>query len=178
MKLGLDLQRFGTVGWRIMPKQVSETQIKVHLQTLIETPQRIAACTQGMDEIRLNTAPAPNEWSAVEILAHLRGCADVWSYSIYAMLILDEPELAHIHPRDWTKKLNYSILSFAENFQAFRAGRDNLVRILKGLSFEQWGRSARFIGKANTYTIFGETMRMALHEVDHCNQLDTMFSSD
>jgi hypothetical protein len=155
-----------------MPKKITEAQIREHLQTLRATPQRIATYTEGLDERRLSTPPAPGEWSVVEILAHLRGCADVWSYSIYAMLTLDSPELAHIHPRDWTKKQNYSTLTFTENFQAFKVGRDNLVRILEGLSFEEWGRSARFIGKANIYTIFGETMRMALHEVDHNHQLE------
>ncbi|MBZ0284745.1 MAG: DinB family protein [Anaerolineae bacterium] len=161
-----------------MPKKVTEAQVKIHLKMLIETPERIAACTAGMDETRLKMPPAPNEWSLVEILAHLRGCAEVWSYSIYAMLTLDKPELGHIHPRDWTKRLGYADLSFAENFQAFKVGRDHLVRILQGLTFEEWDRSCRFIGRANTFTVFGETMRMALHELDHCQQIEAMFSSE
>ena len=161
-----------------MPKKITEAGISLHLQTLRETPKRIAACTQGVAELRLTTPPAPDAWSVRDILAHLRGCAEVWSYSIYAMLTLDEPELAYIHPRNWTKKLGYSTLSFAENFQAFAVARASLLHILEGLSFEQWGRSARLIGKVNTYSVFGETMRMALHEADHYDQFETMFSAD
>ena len=156
-------------------KKITEDQIRLHLRTLVEAPQRISACTRGLDEARLRMAPAPDEWSVVEIMAHVRGCAEVWSYSIYAMLVLDNPELTFFHPRDWSKKLGYASLPFAENFQAYKLGRDNLVRILDGLPFEAWGRSARFTGKTNPYTVFGETLRMARHELDHCQQLETMF---
>jgi hypothetical protein len=91
------------------------------------------------------------------------------------MLTLDKPQLAYIHPREWTQKLGYAALSFADNFEAYRIGRANLLRILGGLSFEDWNRSATFIGKANVYTIFGETLRMAEHDLDHSQQLEAMF---
>ena len=161
-----------------MPKDViTEARIALHLQTLRQTPQCIAACTAGLDEQRLRTAPLPKEWSPVEVLAHLRGCAEVWSYSIYAMLTLDNPELAHIHPRDWAKKLGYAKLSFGENFQAFEAGRKSLLRVLEGLPFAAWECSTRFIGRHNAFTIFGETGRMALHEAQHCEQIEAILLS-
>jgi hypothetical protein len=157
-----------------MPKIATEAQIKIHLQTLTETPSRLLACSAGLDETRLKTAPASDAWSVVEHLAHLRGAADVWSFSIYAMLTTDKPQLAYLHPREWAKRQKYTKLSFAENFEAFKIGRDNLLRILTGLSMEEWGRSATITGKVNTFTVFGETLRMASHEADHCQQLQTM----
>ena len=161
-----------------MPKKITDSGIKTHLQTLRDTPQRIATLIEGKTETDLRLASAPKEWSAVENLAHLRACADVWGYTIYAIYMLDTPQLAFIHPRDWTKKMGYTRLTFEENFLAFRVERKNLIRILEKLTFEEWGRSASFIGKANTQTIFSQTMRMALHELDHCNQLEAMFSGD
>ena len=160
-----------------MPETITDAKISLYLQTLTETPQRIAARTTGIDEVRLKTKPAPGEWSPVEILAHLRGCADVWSYSIYAMLTLDEPQLAFIHPRNWTKMQGYDGLSFVENLRAFEVERKNLLRILQSLSFEAWGRRTWFIGKANVHTIFDETHRMATHEAEHCNQLEAILFS-
>jgi Holliday junction resolvasome RuvABC DNA-binding subunit len=160
-----------------MSKKITEEQISLHLQTLKSTPERIAAAIKESDETRLQTPFVLGEWSAVQILAHLRGCAEVWSYTIYAMLILDTSELAHIHPRDWVKKLGYEKLSFEENFTAFKVERNNLIRMLEKLTFEDWRRSASFIGRANTQTIFSQTMRMALHELDHCKQLEAMFAA-
>jgi hypothetical protein len=160
-----------------MPPRITESEIKLHLQTLIETPGRIASYTAGLDEARLKAPPAPDEWSLVGILAHLRACTEVWSFSIYAMLTVDNPQMADIHPRDWMKRLNYAKLSFATNFDAFKVERDNLVRILQGLTFEEWERAGIFTGKVNTHTVFSQVRRMALHETDHMDQLEAMFSS-
>lgn len=49
------------------------------------------------------------EWLIVAILAHLRACDDVWSCSIYAMLVQDNPLLAAIHPRQWVKVTPYTV---------------------------------------------------------------------
>jgi hypothetical protein len=38
--------------------------------------------------------------------------------------------------------------------------------------FADWNRSARFPGKVNTFTVFGETMRMVLHASDHWEQIE------
>ena len=155
-----------------MPKKVNQAQIESSLYTLRETPLRLLAWTAGMDETRLQAAPEPNEWSMAEILAHVRAGAEVWSYSVYAMLTLDSPQLAHVHPRDWMKTLGYAKLSFADNFRAFEVERQNLLRVLERLSWADWERPATFIGKVNSTTIFGETFRMALHEADHWNQFE------
>lgn len=158
-----------------MPQKITEAGIKEHLQTISEAPGRIAAATKGVDETRLRTPPAPGEWSAVQVLAHLKSSADVWAYSIYAMLTLDSPQLADIHPRAWAKIQKYETLPFAELFLAFEVEHKNLVRILRRLSFEDWGRTSTFIGKVNTFTIFSQTMRMAMHDLDHCQQIEAMF---
>ena len=162
----------------IVPKQVTEAQIREYLHTLSDAPQRIFACTQGLDELRLKTPPASKEWSAAEIMGHVRGAAEVWTRSIHDMITRDSPQLTYVAPRDWVKKQQYMKLSFAENLEAYRAERENLMRVLQGLTLAQWNRSATFVGKFNTFTVFGEVRRMALHDLDHCDQLEAMFLSD
>ena len=49
---------------------------------LAETPPRIAALTAGLAPAQLRTAPNQGEWSANDVLAHLRSCADVWGNCI------------------------------------------------------------------------------------------------
>ena len=158
----------------IIPKKITEAKIQSHLQTLAETPQRLALYSQGYDDTRLTTRPAPKQWSPVDILAHLRSCADVWGYSIYAMLIIDAPELTFIHPRQWARMQRYHKLSFAENLLAFDVERQNLLRKLHELKFETWLRTTRFTGKVNTHTLFSQTERMALHEAQHCDQIEAL----
>lgn len=92
------------------------------------------------------------------------------------MLSQDQPVLTYVHPREWMKKQGYASLSFAVNYPAYSSERDHLLDVLRRLSFEEWGRSATFERKANVYTVFGEVLRMARHDSDHCDQLETMFS--
>jgi hypothetical protein len=42
------------------------------LTLLAETPQRIAALTSDLEPAQLHTSPNPDEWSANDVLAHLR----------------------------------------------------------------------------------------------------------
>ena len=154
-----------------MPKRVTQAQIIEYLQILRESPHRIATVTAGIDESRLKKAP-PQEWSLLQIMAHLRASAEVWSTSIFTMLTVDNPQMDFIHPRKWDKKQGYGTLSFAENLMVFDLWRMTLLHTLEPLSFEAWGRTGRVIGKVNTFTVFGETMRMALHESDHWEQID------
>jgi hypothetical protein len=156
---------------------VTEAQIREYLQSLNEAPRRIAACTQGLDEIRLKTAPAPDEWSAEEIMAHVRGSAEARTRTIHKMLALDNPRLPYVSPRGWVRKQKYDTLSFAENFRAYQVERADLIRVLQGLSLDQWNRSATFTGKSSASTVFDQAMSMAQHDLDHCNQLETMFPS-
>jgi hypothetical protein len=47
------------------------------LALLTETPPRIAALTASLAAAQLHAAPGQGEWSANEVLAHLRACADM-----------------------------------------------------------------------------------------------------
>lgn len=47
------------------------------LTMLAATPLRLEAGALGVDPLLLGTKPAPHEWSANDVLAHLRACADV-----------------------------------------------------------------------------------------------------
>src|SRR5262245_49175028 len=49
------------------------------------------ALTAGLVPELLHTAPAPHEWSAVDVLAHLRACADVWGNCIAEIIAHDHP---------------------------------------------------------------------------------------
>lgn len=149
---------------------ISMAERELYIATLAETPRRIAACTQGLSDDLLARPPVPKAWSVQEILAHLRACADLWTFSIYAMLVADQPELADIHPRQWSKGLAKAEPGFQEAFQRFVLEREQLIRVLVGLAPEAWERSAQ-IGKRR-HTVFSQVRRMALHEGEHCAQIE------
>src|SRR6266568_9489674 len=68
------------------------------LTLLAETPTRIAALTADLSPEEVQMRPTPEEWSANEVLAHLRACADVWGTCIRTILEEDRPTWRAVSP--------------------------------------------------------------------------------
>jgi DinB superfamily len=152
--------------------KATPAQIEEVLQTLAETPRRIAVATETTAAEQLMYRPDAKSWSANDILAHLRACADVWGETIEAMLQEDEPTLKHISPRTYIRKTCYPELPFQDSFQAFVGQRDDLLQTLGGLEFAGWSRGALI--KDRRHTVFTQARRLALHEATHIEQLEAL----
>ena len=74
------------------------------LTLLSATPASIAQMTKSLSEERLLRRPDVDAWSAQEIVAHLRACAEVWGRSIDRMVAEDHPTIRYVSPRGWIKK--------------------------------------------------------------------------
>jgi hypothetical protein len=140
-------------------------------QVLEETPRLIVEAVRDIDGARLQDKSHTKNWSVNEILAHLRSCADVWGDSIAAMLTENIPTLPELHPRTWIKETNYPALPFHESFQAFVKQRERLLITLRDLSFEDWSRAAMIAGRK--HTVFTQARRMAKHEKEHYEQIES-----
>jgi uncharacterized damage-inducible protein DinB len=149
-------------------------EIRQALTRLEQTPLRRAAAASGLSEEALKTAPGEKSWSAAEILAHLRACADVWTYSIYAMLAEDTPTLADINERKWAKVTGYAALPFSRSLEAFSLQREALLQALNSLPPDSWGRPALILGRR--HTVFTQARRMAKHEAEHCDQVEALLA--
>ena len=71
------------------------------LTLLAAAPSHIVAATADLNATQLRAAPAPEQWSANDVLAHLRACADVWGGCIATILAQDEPTFRAVNPRTW-----------------------------------------------------------------------------
>ena len=77
--------------------------VEKYIGLLADSPLALSQMAEPYGEDALAASLGPKTWSAVEILAHLRGCSDVWTFSILAMLAEHEPTLAPMDPRRWAK---------------------------------------------------------------------------
>src|SRR6266699_4473855 len=96
------------------------------LTLLAETPTRIAALTTDLSPEELQMRPAPDEWSANGVLAHLRACADVWGNCIMTIIAEDRPTWRAVSPRTWIKQTDYPELQFRPSVHAFTTQRADL----------------------------------------------------
>ena len=149
------------------------------LTLLAEAPPRIAAFTAGLIPAQLHVKPNHDEWSANDVLAHLRSCADVWGNCIEVIIVQDSPTIRAVNPRTWIKKTDYLEQEFQPSLQAFTVQRTELLAILKPLRPEVWSRSATVTGagKVLERTVLFYAQWLASHERPHLKQINRIAST-
>jgi hypothetical protein len=150
-------------------KQLSNEKL---LTLLKNNPLTIAELVADLTANQLRTAPEDGEWTAVEILAHLRSCADVWGSCIVTILAEDHPTIRATNPTTWIKNTNYPDLEFQPSFQAFTTQRAELLTRLEPLAPEDWLRGATVTGagKPLERTVQFYAQWLAKHERSHLKQ--------
>src|SRR5215475_5384940 len=156
--------------------KVSTAETRSVLSMLAATPRRIASLSREVEISELHFRPHPDSWSANDILAHLRACADVWGKSIVEMITRDHPKLRYISPRSWIRKTDYLELEFRGSLKAFSDQRRELLRVLKGLAIKDWSFFLMFPRppRGREQTVFSYACRIAEHEDKHCDQIEAV----
>ena len=149
------------------------------LTALEEGPSRISEYTAGLTRAQLHTAPVPGEWSANEVLAHLRSCADVWGDCMTTILQKDRPTIRAMNPRAWIERTDYLEQEFRSSLETFSVQRSALLTVLKPLPPEAWSRSAKVTGAGKTLerSVYSYADWMAEHERPHLKQIKRIAST-
>jgi hypothetical protein len=140
---------------------------------LADAPSRLADLTEGLGQAQLLVPPEPGEWSAREVLAHLRACSDVWGNCILAILAEDTPTLRAVDPRTWIKRTDYLEQEFQPALLAFATQRADLLAVLEPLTPEDWSLAATFTGAGTPLvrTVHTYAQWMTRHERPHIKQI-------
>lgn len=144
------------------------------LALLAATPERFAALTTGLTPAQLRTRPSQDEWSANEVLAHVRACADVRGGPILRIIAEEHPTLRAVNPLTWIERTDYLDLEFEVSLRAFAAQRAGLLAALRPLGPEDWARAATVTGagKPLIRTALGYAQWVAHHERPHVRQME------
>jgi hypothetical protein len=157
-----------------MPRAArAESEIHAVLTALSDTPKEIARITRRCSDRQLHRKPEAQAWSAQEIVAHLRACAEVWGRSIERMLAEINPTIRYVSPRGWIKRTDYLQQSFHDSLGAFSYRRVTLVKTLSELDAIDWVRRATFTATTlgREATVLSYARRIADHEAQHLGQL-------
>ncbi len=149
------------------------------LTLLAETPARIAAVTADLPSVQLHTAPSHEAWSANDVLAHLRACADIWGDCMHRMIAEDAPTLRAVNPTTWITKTDYPEQEFRPSLHAFAAQRADLLAVLAPLPREGWSRAATVTGAGTPLerTVLSYGRRLAGHERQHVTQVERIVAT-
>ena len=145
------------------------------LTILNATPPRLATLTAGLTPAQLQTAPSVGEWSANEVLAHLRACNEVWGgYYMMTILAQDRPTIKALNPRTWIKTTDYLDQAFQSSLRAFTEQRSKLLAVLEPLPLKDWTRTNTLTGagKPLQQTLLYHADGLARHERAHLKQIE------
>ena len=149
------------------------SEIQAVLTALSATPKEIARIARGCSVRQLHRKPAADAWSAREIVAHLRACAEVWGRGIERMLAEDHPTIRYVSPRGWINKTDYLRQSFHDSLGDFSHRRVKLVKTLSEIDALDWSRGATFTATTlgREASVLSYARRIADHEAQHLGQL-------
>lgn len=149
-------------------------QVSSLLSRLLAVPEQIASMTEGWSEEDLGVTPSGEEWSAAQILAHLRASDDILAYRAYAILARDDvPQLPVFDERRWAQVTGYESMDFLASLMVFTVRRAELIRILRRITPDDWQRTGTREGIGPVSILEGMT-RLVEHEEEHCAQLETI----
>jgi len=145
------------------------------LAILESTPARIAEATRGLssDDLR---RPIVGEWSATDVLAHVRACEDARGQCIPRIIAEDHPTIRAVNPRVLIETSGHRNLDFRDSLEAFTKQRSKLARTLEKLPPEAWSRSATFTGAGAPLerSVLFYANWVARHERPHVKQIEAL----
>ena len=153
--------------------------IEQNLTLLAATPSRIANITKGVTSAQLLIPPEPGEWSARDVLAHLRACSDMWGKYIAVILHEDHPTFKAMNPTTWIRQTNYLEQEFGPSLRAFTTQRAELLAVLKPLPPGAWSRTALVTGagKPRERSVRTYAQWLANHEQSHLKQIERIVNT-
>lgn len=151
----------------------SATEVRETLRKLRSTTLHFTRTANGLTDEQLRRQPEKGGWSVHEVLAHLRGAADVQGGWIARMLDDDTPTIRYASPRTGMRKTDHVGQEFQASLRAFALQRTSLVKTLSSLALDDWSRSATFTGRTPgwTQTVFAVACGVVAHEQSHFDQI-------
>jgi hypothetical protein len=127
--------------------------------------------TAGLSAEAWHRRPEPEEWSAGEILCHLRDVElEVNLPRLQRILTEQDPFLSAVDPDGWAEPRGYRQQAGPEALVRFTEARMELVSMLEDLKPESWGKPARhsLLGPTRLSEIYSVA---AEHDLLHLAQL-------
>ena len=151
----------------------SANQVNELINRLADTPTRISQAVARLSERDKHLPTSKGEWSAAQILAHLRASDDILVHRLYAILVRDHPVLPAYDERRWAEIAGYRQADFDQSLNVFMLRRAELVAMLRQVAIENWQRLGLHEVKG-AISLFQVATSLIEHEEEHCAQLEVI----
>ena len=144
--------------------------LEEQLARMARTPDDYAAAIRGAPEAALSRRPDGKNWSAREVICHVRDIEESFMARFQAIMGGDEPRFLPVEPDRWAVERQYQKNDAHEALEHFRARRDETLKLLHGLRPEHWERAGLHATRGRM-TIRDFVGLMAQHDDNHLDQL-------
>ena len=142
------------------------------LDRMARTPDELLDAIRDRSDAELSRRPDDKNWSAKEIVCHLRDVEREYLERFHLVLENDDPKLyLDVASNDrWPVERQYLRNDTGDAVTAFRELRDEMLALLAGLTAAQWQRGG-IHPRRGRVTIDGWVAMLAAHDDDHVDQL-------
>lgn len=151
--------------------EATEDATRDRLERMAGVADQLAAALEGHGVAAIAARPAPEAWSATEILCHLRDIEDFYMGRMRLMLVNDHPTLVVLDPDRWARERQYQRNDAQEALATFRAARAETLGFLCRLTPDEWDRTANH-PLLGVITVRRIVHSMAKHDQVHLAQLE------
>ncbi len=134
------------------------------------TADKLQKLTRGVPRKKLDRRPAPDKWSATEILAHLAETEWVIGWRLRSIINSNGIAIQAFDQDAWAQTSNYAKQDPKKSLALFRILRDANLALLKSIPKEKWeyyGMHAER-GQESVARIF---QLIAGHDLNHLGQV-------
>jgi hypothetical protein len=143
------------------------------LAVLRATPQRLHGLLSGVSAEDVARAPAPGEWSALDIAVHLRVDEAIFGPRILLMAVAESPLLQGIEPGVLGQRTGFLDDDLDTTLAAFTLRRAELTRLLERLDEGGWQRQG-IHETSGVQTVADIAGLLAGHDTEHLAQIEAV----
>lgn len=150
----------------------TEREIKEQIAVLEETGRKIAESFRSFVPM-MDYKPAPEKWSARQVLHHLTDSEIVLAYRLRTLLADKQPMLKAFDQNDWAATLAPELEDLGLMAAVFEANRKLTVSLLRKIPPQLWDKKGVH-EEAGEMTTLGLVVRNTKHCLSHLNQLEKL----
>jgi hypothetical protein len=146
------------------------TSIEEQMARMERTADDFGAAIAGVPDAALSRRPDGKNWSAREVVCHIRDIEESFMARLQAIMLMDEPHFLPVEPDRWAEERQYQRNDAMEALEAFRTRRDESLKFLLGLRPGQWERGGIHATRGHM-SVKDFVGLMVWHDDNHLDQL-------
>jgi len=140
------------------------------------TARKLERLIKGVPASRLRKRPAPEKWSAGEILAHLADSEIVVGWRLRQILGAPGTPIQAYDQDSWAAAGHYGKRDPRKSAELFRVVREANLALLKSLAPDQWKHHGMHAERGEE-TIERIVQMMAGHDINHTKQVERILGT-